>query len=62
MQADWLFIVAGVVIALAFIGLAGYVVGKLSPRTPARGIAYVIAALAGLFAVLPAILAALHGS
>jgi flagellar biogenesis protein FliO len=62
MATDWLTVVAGVIVALAFVLLAGYVVGKLSPQTPARGIAYVLAALASLFAALPAILRALQGS
>jgi hypothetical protein len=53
-------VVAGVIVALAFIILVGYVVSTLSKRAPAK-IAIVIIALASLFAVLPRILAALHG-
>jgi hypothetical protein len=61
-DAETVVIVAGVVVTLAFIVLVGYVVSILSRRAPARAIAVVIVALASLFAVLPRILGALHGS
>jgi hypothetical protein len=61
MGAETSVVVAGVIVALAFIGLVAYVVSTLSRRAPAR-IAVVIVALATLFAVLPKILAALRGS
>jgi hypothetical protein len=55
-------VVAGLIVTLAFIVLVGYIVSILSQRAPARAIAIVIMALASLFAVLPRILSALHGS
>jgi hypothetical protein len=61
-DAETVVIVAGVVVILAFIVLVGYLVSILSKRVPARAIAVVIIALASLFAVLPKILAAMHGS
>jgi hypothetical protein len=60
--AETLVVVTEAVIALAFIVLVGYVVSTLSRRAPAGAIAVVIIALASLFAVLPKILSALHGS
>jgi hypothetical protein len=59
---ETLVIVAGVTVTLAFIVLVGFIVSTLSRRAPARAIAIVIIALASLFAVLPRILSALHGS
>jgi hypothetical protein len=58
-----LLIVAGIIISLAFTGLAGYVVWRLSslPTSNVRSIAAVLAAIAALLGVLPAILIALHG-
>lgn len=63
MQQGSLLIVAGIVIALAFTGLAAYVVTLLSrlPSSNARSIAAVLAAIAAVLGVLPAILIALHG-
>lgn len=56
MQPAWFPIVAGVVVALALFVLAGFVVANLSPRFPARGIAVVLAATAGLLGLLYKIL------
>lgn len=63
MHQGSLLIVAGIVIALAFVGLSAYVVTLLSriPSSNARSIAAVLAAIAALLGVLPAILIALHG-
>lgn len=61
-QGSLLVVLAGLVIALAFIALAAYVVTVLNRgSSPARGIAAVLAALAALLGVIPAILLALHG-
>jgi hypothetical protein len=62
MSTETLVVVAGVTVTLAFIVLVGFIVSTLSQRATARAIAIVIIALASLFAVLPRILSALHGS
>jgi hypothetical protein len=60
-QGSWL-IIAGVVLTLAFSGLAAYVVTVLARASmPPRSIAAVLGAIAALLGVLPAILVALHG-
>jgi hypothetical protein len=57
-----LLILAGVVLALAFAALAAYMVRMLiRASVPARNIAAILAAVAMLLGVLPAILIALHG-
>jgi hypothetical protein len=53
-------VVAGVVVALAVIGLTGFLVARLSTAPPAV-IAGVLAAFAGVLAAVPPIIKALRG-
>ncbi|MEU1251241.1 hypothetical protein AB0C15_20470 [Micromonospora sp. NPDC048835] len=60
MKTDPSLILGGVVVAIAFMVLAGYVVSQLSGRS-SRIIVAVLLALGALFATLPPVLTALAG-
>jgi hypothetical protein len=59
MPHDWLRLLVGGVIALAFMGMTMYVVSRVSRAAPNR-IAITLTAVTGLCGALPAILYALH--
>jgi predicted tellurium resistance membrane protein TerC len=58
-QQPW-FIVAGVVVTLAFMVMTAFVIARLA-QTSARGIVVVLGAVGALLAVLPSVLTALYG-
>ncbi|MGJ6969049.1 hypothetical protein ACSDR0_44860 [Streptosporangium sp. G11] len=58
-QQPW-FIVAGAVIALAFIAMAAFIATR-SPQLSARGVVALVGSLVVLFTALPPILTALYG-
>ncbi|MET8262535.1 hypothetical protein ACWD8I_14440 [Micromonospora arida] len=60
MKTDPSLILGGVVVAIAFMVLVGYVVSQLSGRS-SRIIVAVLLALGALFATLPPVLTALAG-
>lgn len=58
---EWYVLVAGMVIALAVIGLTGFLVVRLSATAAPAVIAGVLAAFAGVLAAVPPIIKALRG-
>ena len=59
-NSDWYIVVGGVLISLAAIGLAGFLVVALSSSTPAA-IAAALTAFAAVLAAIPPIIRALRG-
>ena len=57
---NWYIVAAGVLVALAVIGLTGFLVVALSASAP-TAIAAVLAAFAAVLAAIPAIIRALRG-
>jgi hypothetical protein len=60
MQNNWVCVLAGVVIALAVIGLAWYVVSSLGTTAPTAAVA-TLTGLAGVLATVPPIIRAVRG-
>lgn len=59
--SEWHVVVAGMVIALAVIGLTGFLVARLSAGATPAVIAAVLTAFAGVLAAIPPIIKALRG-
>ena len=59
--SEWYVVVAGAVIALAVIGLTGFLVVRLSAAATPAVIAAVLTAFAGVLAAVPPIIKALRG-